>query len=252
MTHPTQHQETLRDDQSVDAHGIVSRKSSRETGVYARGLTAEDGEDDEARFPQSRAVSTPSIKGIGAMIRGSLDGSTGPSGAGTTTTSEYRPSSSSLSSDPQGSTPSFFLTLKPAKPPGPDQHEEHPHAASHDRVDHTTTDAEDDRRLHTPAKRSDAGATQETPRSSSGRKPRERKAHAPPPPRNARPAFMNLVLPHAPVPRAPSSGSSHSFATDIPPLIRPHCDRHVLLQTPVPRNATAKGTACAYGDAGRE
>lgn len=217
MTHPIQHQETLRDDQRADAHGVVSRKSSRETGVYARGWTAEDGENDEARFPPSRAVSTPIIKGEGATVVGSLDGSMGTTMSRaetttttTTTTSEYHPSSSSLSSDPQGSTPSFFLTLKPSKPLRPDRREEHPHAASHDRGDHTTTDAEDDRRLHTPAKqRSDAGAAQETPRSSSGIKPRERKAHAPPPPpRNALPAFTNLVLPHALVPRAPASGSS--------------------------------------------
>jgi hypothetical protein len=207
MTHPIQQQETLLDDDGIDgagtAHGVISRKSSRETGVYGKGMTA--GElDDEARYPRhlsqltpSKPVSLDEADASESLVSDSINNSRGHSRA--ENTSDH-PSSSS---DPTGSTSSFFLTLKPAKPTRREHREEASADVSHDHGQ-TTTDAEDDRRLHTPAKRTEGTPSQETPRSS-GRKPRDRKAHAPPP-RNVQPTFTNLILPHAQVPRAPSSG----------------------------------------------
>jgi hypothetical protein len=90
----------------------------------------------------------------------------------------------------QGSTSSFLLTLKPSKS-----------RTQEPSVEDPTTD--DERRKQTPTKRSagESSAEQRLKTKASS----TRKGHAPPP-RPIQPVFTNLVLPHAKVSKAPTSG----------------------------------------------
>ncbi|GHJ88600.1 hypothetical protein NliqN6_5002 [Naganishia liquefaciens] len=174
------------------------------------GTTAdeEDDADDETRDPPgAHSMQRTDVAAKGTPVRNPLDGAThtsrDPGRTEPLPLPRHQPSPSSLSSDHQRAAAPILLTLKPSKPLRP-----------HDRSDVTTTDAEEDenKTRHTPT----AAPARGTPRLVSEKKKRERRAHAPIPGDTPQ-TFAHLVLPHALVPRAPSSGghNGQKYAQDV-------------------------------------
>lgn len=154
---------------------------------------ADDKRMDEARHQEPQA----SLNAVESLVPPPTHHSSGDqSREGSQPSSEQAPSTNS----------SFLLTLKAARSRN---HREEP---SFD-ADQTT---DDERRRQTPTKRPD-GESAEHRKLSTKTSSTSRKGHAPLP-RPAQPVFTNLILPHAKVPRAPTSGEI-SF-----PFVRPHTD----------------------------
>ncbi|KAI5455175.1 hypothetical protein NCC49_002444 [Naganishia albida] len=105
----------------------------------------------------------------------------------------------------ESSSSSFLLTLKPAKSRTRDPSYE----------DATTKDEEP--RRATPTKRGEGESGEQSRLKAKALT--SRKGHAAPPPRAAQSVFTNLVLPHAKVPKAPTSGMyfSHLPSQGYPP-----------------------------------
>lgn len=132
----------------------------------------------------------------------------------------------------EGSTSSFLLTLKPSKS-----------RTQEPSVEDATTDEE--RRKQTPTKRLTEGEERQRLKTKASS---TRKGHAPPP-RPIQPVFTNLVLPHAKVSKAPTSGNrfpSPRLSKSSSPC------RHVLFPPPFPGLPTAQSTSRTFRNDGRQ